>query len=179
MLDEKRTILIVIDVQGNLARVVIESEKRINSIIRLIKGMQALHIPILLTTQVPQKIGSTIPEVAVLLADTKEIPRVSFSVMRTPEVIEALKQSGRTQVVLCGFETHICLYQSSLDLLAAGYEVCLGVDVTSSRAEENKAVALAELGAQGVHLVTAELMLFSLLKGADHSAFKTIASLIK
>jgi nicotinamidase-related amidase len=179
MLDELCTILIVIDVQGNLARVVHESEKRINSIIALIKGMQALNIPILLTTQVPEKIGSTIPEVATLLPGVNEIPRLSFSVMRTTEVFDALKNSGRTQVVLCGFETHICLYQSSLDLLAEGFEVYLGVDVTSSRAEENKTATLTELRAQGVHLMTTEMMLFSLLKGADHSAFKTISSLIK
>jgi nicotinamidase-related amidase len=179
MLDKQRTILIVIDVQGNLARVVNESEKRINNIIRLIKGMQALEIPILLTTQVPQKIGSTIPEVAEVLTGVNEIPRVSFSVMRTPEVVEGLRQSGRTQVVLCGFETHICLYQTSLDLLAEGFEVYLGVDVTASRSEENKAVALTELSALGVHLVTSEMMFFSLLKGADNPAFKTIANLIK
>jgi nicotinamidase-related amidase len=179
MLDQQRTILIVIDVQGNLARVVNESEKHISNIIRLIKGMQALDIPILLTTQVPHKIGSTITEVAALFTETPEIPRLSFSAMRTPEVVETLKQSGRTQVLLCGFETHICLYQTSLDLLAAGYEAYLGVDVTSSRAEANKTVACTELGALGVHLVTTEMIFFSLLKGADHPKFKTIANLIK
>ena len=179
MLDEKQAILIVIDVQGNLARVVNESEKRISNIIRLIKGMQALEIPILLTAQAPQKIGSTIPEVAALFTGVTEIPRISFSMMRSPEVVDALKQSGRTQVVLCGFETHICLYQTSLDLLREGFEVYLGVDVTSSRTEENKVTALTELSAQGVHLVNTEMIFFSLLKNADHPAFKTIASLVK
>jgi isochorismate hydrolase len=179
MLDEQRAILVVIDVQGNLARVVNESEKRIESIIKLIKGMQALNIPILLTAQAPQKIGGTIPEVAALLPGVVEIPRLSFSVMGTPEVFSALKMSGRTQVVLCGFETHICLYQSSLDLLEQGFEVFLGVDATSSRMEDNKLTALNELRAQGVHLVGTEMILFSLLKSANHPAFKTIAKLIK
>lgn len=179
MLDEQRAILIVIDVQGNLARVVNESEKRIESIIKLIKGIQALNIPILLTAQAPQKIGGTIPEIAVLLSGVAEIPRLSFSVMGTPEVFGALKTSGRTQVVLCGFETHICLYQSSLDLLEQGFGVFLGVDATSSRMEDNKLTALNELRAQGVHLVGTEMILFSLLKSADHPAFKTIAKLIK
>ncbi len=179
MLDEQRAILIVIDVQGNLARVVNESEKRIESMIKLVKGMLALNIPILLTAQAPQKIGGTIPEIAALLPGVAEIPRLSFSVMGTPEVVSALKASGRTQVLLCGFETHICLYQSSLDLLEQGFEVYLGVDVTSSRIEENKLTVLTELRAQGVHLVSTEMILFSLLKSADHPAFKTIAKLIK
>ena len=179
MLDIQRALVIVIDVQGNLARVVNESEKRIDTIIKLIKGLQAVNIPIFLTAQAPQKIGGTIPEITALLPGISEIPRLSFSVMRTPEVVSALKASGRTQVVLCGFETHICLYQSSLDLLEQGFEVYLGVDVTSSRTEENKLTALTELQAQGVHLVTTEMILFSLLKSADHPAFKTIARLIK
>jgi hypothetical protein len=66
-----------------------------------------------------------------------------------------------------------------LDLLEQGFEVFLGVDATSSRMEDNKLTALNELRAQGVHLVGTEMILFSLLKSANHPAFKTIAKLIK
>ena len=120
MLDENNAVLAVIDVQGKLARVVSESELRIQRVISLVKGMQALKVPIFLTAQAPEKIGHTIPEVAELFEAPSDIPRVSFSVMRTEQFAEALRASGKRQVALCGFETHICLYQSSLDLLAEG-----------------------------------------------------------
>lgn len=179
MLDENNAVLAVIDVQGKLARVVSESELRIQQVVTLVKGMRALNVPIFLTAQVPEKIGHTIPEVAELFEAPFEIPRVSFSVMRTEQFTEALRASEKRQVVLCGFETHICLYQSSLDLLAEGYEVYLVVDASSSRSEENKTAALAELRAEGAHLVTVESALFSMLKTAAHPTFKTIARLIK
>ena len=82
-------------------------------------------------------------------------------------------------MLLCGFEAHICLYQSSLDLLAQGFEVTLVADAVSSRNTYNKAIALQELTNQGVHLTTVEMALFSLLRSAQHPAFKTIFKLIK
>lgn len=179
MIDEQKAILVVIDVQGNLARVVSDSEQKIRNIVCLIQGAQALALPILVTSQVPQKIGFTIPEVMGLFNDIHEIPRVSFSVMRNPEMVEAIRASGRSQVVLCGFETHICIYQSSIDLLAEDFDVYVVADATSSRSEENKNIALTEMRAQGVHLMPVEGLFFSMLKSADHQEFKTIARLIK
>jgi nicotinamidase-related amidase len=82
-------------------------------------------------------------------------------------------------LLLCGFEAHICLYQSSLDLLAEGFEVTLVADAVSSRNSYNKAIALQELTNQGVHLTTVEMALFSLLRSAQHPAFKSISKLIK
>ena len=82
-------------------------------------------------------------------------------------------------MLLCGFEAHICLYQSSLDLLAEGFEVTLVADAVSARNTYNKAIALQELTNQGVHLTTVEMALFSLLRSAQHPAFKSISKLIK
>ena len=82
-------------------------------------------------------------------------------------------------MLLCGFEAHICLYQSSLDLIAEGFEVYLAADAVSSRDPFNKTIALQELSSQRVHLTTVEMALFSLLRSAHHPAFKPISKLIK
>jgi len=179
MLIPENTLLVVIDVQGNLARLVAESESTIQAIEKLVQGAKLLDIPVLLTAQVPEKIGHTIPEIAGLLPEQTDLPRVHFSIWQDAAVQEAICSSERQQVLLCGFEAHICLYQSSLDLLAEGYEVYLAADAVSSRNPYNKSIALQELAKQGVHLTTVEMALFSLLRSAQHPAFKSISRLIK
>ncbi|MFZ3070795.1 MAG: isochorismatase family protein [Anaerolineaceae bacterium] len=179
MLVCESTILIVIDAQGKLARIVHESEQSIRQIETLVGGAKLLDVPVLLTVQVPEKLGHTIPEIAELLPEQSDIPRISFSVWRESRVVRELEGSGRKQILLCGFETHICLYQSALDLLEAGYEIYLAADAASSRVETNKTVALNELRGQGVHVITVEMALFSLLRDAKHPAFKAVSALIK
>ena len=179
MLSPETSLLVVIDVQGNLARVVADSESAIRAVEQLVQGASLLEIPVLLTAQVPEKIGHTIPEIAGLLPDQADLPRVHFSIWQDAAVQQAIRSSGRRQLILCGFEAHICLYQSSLDLLAEGFEVTLAADAVSSRNLYNKDIALQELSKQGVHLTTVEMALFSLLRSAQHPAFKAISRLIK
>lgn len=179
MLQIQDTQVLFIDVQGNLARVVAESELRIQAICRLASASLALKLPVLLTTQVPKKIGSTIPELRVVLTDHFEYPRTSFSVMQDPACAQAIASRGRKQVLLAGFEAHICLYQTAIDLLEEGYEPWLITDCISSRDLANKNVAIREARAQDVHLSSSEQALFSLLRDARHPAFKTISKLIR
>jgi len=179
MLNPETTLLVVIDVQGNLARVVAESESAIRAVGQLVQGSGLLGIPVLLTAQVPEKIGHTIPEIAGLLPDQTDMPRVHFSIWQDAAVRQAIRNSRRQQLLICGFEAHICLYQSSLDLIAEGFEVYLAADAVSSRNPYNKTIALQELSNQGVHLTTVEMALFSMLRSAQHPAFKSISKLIK
>ncbi len=179
MITPENTLLLVIDVQGNLARVVADSEASIRAVGQLVQGAKLLGIPVILTAQVPEKIGHTIPEIAELLPGQSDLPRVHFSVWQDEAVRQAIRNTGRRQILLCGFEAHICLYQSSLDLLAEGFEVYLTANAVSSRDPFNKATALQELISQGVHLTTVEMALFSMLRSAGHPAFKPISKLIK
>lgn len=95
MLTPENTLLIVIDVQGNLARVVAGSESAIQAVARLVRGMGLLEIPVLLTAQVPEKIGHTIPEIASLLPNQEDLSRVHFSIWQDEGVQKAIRSSGR------------------------------------------------------------------------------------
>jgi nicotinamidase-related amidase len=179
MLSIERSILIIIDAQGRLARVVAESEAAVERICILVKGAQLLDVPALLTAQAPEKIGHTIPEIASLLPEHADMPRISFSIWRDQAVRLAVQALDRKQLLLCGFEAHICLYQSAMDLLAEGFEVYLVADAVSSRRQSDKSTALAELSACGVHLTTVEIALFALMQNAQHPAFKSVSTFIK
>jgi len=179
MLYQENCVLIVVDAQGNLARVVAESEAAISRIQTLIKAADVLKLPVLLTAQSPHKIGHTIPEVASLLPGQEELSRASFSFLADEGCRRALESMGRRQALLCGFETHICVYQSSAYMLAAGYEVYVAADAVSSRKPEDKRTALREISALGGHVISTEMALFSLLRQASDPRFKAISSLIK
>jgi len=179
MLNLSDAVLIVVDVQGKLARVVEDSEHMIGQIQKLVKGMLALEIPIILTAQVPEKLGETVEEIAEVLPDLKQVSRTSFSVFRSIEILNTLAELKRKQIILCGFETHICLYQSALDLMNSDYEVYLVVDGTSSRKGVDKATAIMRVNAEGGKLTTVEMTLYELMRDARHPAFKTVAKIIK
>ncbi len=97
MLEIKKTVLMVIDAQGRLARVVSQSELACRQVVRMVTAADLLSIPVLLTAQAPEKIGHTIPEIAALLAGQLEYPRVTFSAMGAPALVSALEELARTR----------------------------------------------------------------------------------
>ena len=180
MLDLLNAVLIVVDVQGRLAESVADAEARMAKVITLVEGAKLLDLPILLTAQAPEKIGHTVTELAEKLPETREIPRSSFNIIADPVFFKALESHSRKQVILCGYEAHICIYQSAIALAGAGYEVYVVQDAVSSRDLNNKQVALNELGKhRNIHVLTVEMLLFALLKDAKLPAFKAVSRLIR
>lgn len=179
VLDINNCFVVVIDVQGNLAKVVAESDSANENVGKLVHGSLELGLPIFLTAQAPEKIGHTTDAIRALVPGHHEYPRTSFSIWEDETLRADLLQTGRKQALLCGFESHICLFQSANDLHEAGFEVWMVTDATSSRAVVNKEIALGELRAEGVHLSSVEMILFSLLRDARHPAFKAISKVIR
>ena len=179
MLDIKNCCLVVIDVQGKLAQLMYEKEKLFSNISVLIKSTKILGIPILWCQQVPKALGETVDEIRELLTDNEPINKSAFSCCGDEAFGQRLKQTGKKQIILCGIETHVCIYQTAMHLLDDDFDVTLVADAVSSRAAENKALAIEKLNAEGVSLSSTEMALFELLKDAKHPNFKEIAKLIK
>ena len=179
MLDINHCFVVVVDVQGNLAKVVADSNLANENIQKLIEGSLELGLPIFITAQAPEKIGHTTEPIRALLPEHHEYPRTTFSIWEDEALREAIAQTGKKRALLCGFESHICLYQSAIDLQKNGFEVWMVADAVSSRALVNKDIALAELRAEGVHLTNVETALFALLRDSRHPSFKTISNLIR
>ncbi len=180
MLKTDQTVLVVIDVQGKLAQVMHEKEALFANLEKIIKGAQVLGLPLIWTEQAPEKLGPTSPEIAALLASqAKPIAKSSFSCCGHPPFMEALKMLNRRQVLLTGIETHVCVYQTALDLLTAGYEVQVVTDAVSSRTAENKHIGLERMKTAGAALTGVEMALFELLRVAEGPQFKEIAKIVK
>jgi nicotinamidase-related amidase len=179
MLDIEKCSLVVVDVQGRLAQLMYGREVLFKNIQILIKAAKILDIPIVWCQQVPDSLGPTVCGIAELLSGIEPINKASFSCCSDEQFISKLNSLGRQQVLLCGIETHVCIYQTAVDLRNRGYEVNVVADAVSSRTLENKQIGLERLEAEGTGLGSTEMVLFELLKTADHPQFKQIVRLIK
>ena len=177
MLKKEEAVLTVIDIQGNLYLAMDQKEFLLDNTTRLIKGINLLEIPVILTEQV--KIGPTIPELSSLMPGITPIVKNSFSCCGDAGFMAALAATGRKQVLVCGIEAHVCAYQTSMDLMAAGYEVHLVADAVSSRTARNREIGIQKLLAGGAVLTSTEMALFELLKTATDPRARDLFRIIK
>jgi nicotinamidase-related amidase len=179
MLDAAGCCLVVVDVQGKLAQVAHDKEKLFANCEVLIKTAKGLEFPVIWCEQNPKALGPTIEQLGSLLTEEQPIAKYSFSCCGNEEFSERVKSLGRKQYILCGIESHVCIYQTAMDLKEAGLEVEVVADAVSSRTAENKNIALRRMEREGVKISCTEMVLFELLKTAKHEKFKELARLIK
>lgn len=179
MLDIQKCCLVVVDVQGRLAQLMYDRQALFKNIQILIKAAKILEIPIIWCQQCPDALGPTVPEIEQLLTDTEPIDKASFSCCGIERFNEKLNGLGRRQILLCGIEAHVCIYQTAVDLLSKGCYVDVIADAVSSRTLENKQIGLERIRAERANITSVEMVLFELLGTAKHPRFKQIARLIK
>ena len=179
MLEIESCSLAVVDVQGKLAQLMHSKDVLFKNIQILIQAARILEMPILWCEQVLGALGRTVPEIARLLSDIAPINKFAFSCCGADHFVAKLNESARNQVLLCGIEAHVCIYQTAVDLLAKGFEVAVVADAVSSRTLANKQIALSRLAAEGANISSVEMALFELLRTAEHHKFRQIARLIK
>jgi len=179
MLTLENTVLTVIDVQGKLAQIMYDKNSLFTNLQRIIRGAQALNIPILWAEQIPEKLGPTVPEISNLLADQQPIAKSSFSCCGEERFMKNLKTLNRKQILITGIEAHVCVYQTVMDLLASGYEIHVLSDAVSSRTVANKEVGLNIMQKSGAKIQSVELVLFELLKIAEGEQFREIIKIVK
>lgn len=178
ILRREDTLLLVIDYQQRLVDVMARKESVTDEITRLIQGMKKLNIPILATEQYPQGLGPTVPQVAEMLDPAQILSKMTFSCCGLEDFSTRVKSLKRRQIVVTGIETHVCVLQTVLDLLANGYQAHVPVGAVCSRADTNRDNALARMEKAGAVLTNLESVLFELLVAAGTDDFKAVRKLI-
>jgi nicotinamidase-related amidase len=175
-----QTALLVIDVQEKLFPYVERSCEVMQTIQKVVKGFQILHLPIFVSEQYPQGLGQTVAPLKNCLGDApRYLVKTAFSCLDDPQVKETLLSSPFNQWVLIGIEAHVCVLQTAKDLLAADKQVTVLNDAISSRSIYDFSTAIAELRDCGARVSSAETVLFELLRHSKASEFKEISQLIK
>ncbi|GEA59088.1 isochorismatase family protein [Vibrio comitans] len=179
MLEKDNTGLIVVDVQGELARLVHDSEALISNCMKLIKGAQVLGLPVIVLEQNSQKLGSTVEEIVALIDDLKPIEKWAFNGCESANLVEVVKAHNLDTWLVCGIEAHICVYQTAIGLAGLGYNVELVSDCVSSRTLENKHLGITRIKESGVAVTGLEMSLYELVGDCRASEFKSILDLIR
>ncbi|WP_447956463.1 isochorismatase family protein [Vreelandella sp. EE7] len=168
------TLMLCVDFQTGLIPVIEHFEQGLAEAAWLAGVAQEVGVPVWLTEQNPVKLGPTAPALSDALTDHRVWEKQHFSIAEEPEFMEALNALGRRQVVLCGTEAHICVLQSALGLLEAGYEVYWLVDATLSRRPVETGLARKRAGQHGAITATADMVAYEWLHRCDSALFKRV-----
>ena len=170
-------ILLVIDVQDKLVGSVAEHIKVAENIKALVKVSSLLGIPIVATEQ--EKLGGTITGIMALLKDAKPFLKLSFSCCDAGGFIERLRGLNRKTIIICGIEAHICVLQTSLDLMELGFKTFVVNDAVSSHASGDCDSAVERMRGEGAVITTTESLIFELMGKAGTPEFKSILDIVK
>ncbi|MEE4295476.1 MAG: hydrolase [Wenzhouxiangella sp.] len=172
-------LLLIVDVQGKLARLMDESEAMIRQQQILIAACRILGVPVVWAEQLPEKLGPTVPELTEKLSGLSPLSKSSFGCCGDDALMGAIKSTGRQQIVLCGIEAHVCVWQTAAALIRSGYEVHLACDAVSSRSAFNREIAFRRMAQAGIFLSNVEMILFELMRAAEHPRFREVTALLK
>jgi nicotinamidase-related amidase len=177
LLARTEAVLVVVDVQERI-NAVMADQGHLARIAVLVDACATLGIPVIATEQYPKGLGPTVPSVAAPLPEPPLV-KDTFSCVREPAVRAAIEAAGRRQAVVAGIEAHVCVLQTALDLVAAGFQVHVPHDAVSSRRPADKAWALDRMAAAGVIVTTAESALFELLERCGTDEFRAVSRMIR
>lgn len=170
---------LIIDIQDKLYPHIHKFDVLTRNSSILIRGLKILNIPVLLTQQYTKGLGETVPEIRELTSEVNPIEKNSFSCCDEPVFMDALKKLGKKYVVIAGIETHVCILQTTLDLINHSYIPVVIEDCVASRDKRNKKIALERMRQEGAIISTYESVLFELCRFAGNEQFKQISKLVK
>jgi nicotinamidase-related amidase len=177
-LTPSNSMLLVVDVQEKLLAKIPAARQLVRNIAFLVDAAKLLNVTVIATEQYPKGLGETTEELARRLP-TDRPAKVTFSCIGAPNLLHTIRSSRRDCVVLVGMETHVCVMQSALDLLAEGFQVFLAADALQARYRMDHETALRRMERAGGIPTTVESIAFEWLGASDHPQFKAISKLIQ
>jgi isochorismate hydrolase len=179
MLDKDNAALLIIDIQERLAVVMDKKDMVVRNTLHLVELAKMQSLPVVVTEQYPKGLGKTLPEIQSALPAFLPIEKVSFNCCGEASFNEQMKRLGKKKIIVTGMETHICVLQTSLGLMKAGFDVHLVVDAVCSRTKANWRSGLELIRDAGGVVTNTETVLFQLLGVAGTPEFKAISNRIK
>ena len=189
LLDRKRSVLIVIDLQGKLMEMIYRPALVVETNRRLLKLAELFQVPVLITEQYPKGLGPTHPQIwqqfEQLTVPKRHLEKTSFGCCGDPEFFDAIAQlrphleAGQRQLLIAGIEAHVCVMQTVIELLAGHEQVYLCWDAISGRGEEYRHYALERMRRAGAIITNHESVGFEWSRDKNHPAFKELNRLLK
>jgi len=174
-----KTAALIIDVQERLFPHIQDHDVLVSNMGILIRGLQIMEIPLMVTQQYSKGLGKTIDPVEKLFMPFKPIEKTAFSCCDEPGIMAAMERTGKDFIILAGIESHVCVLQTTLDLLERGFKPVVIEDCISSRKADDKDTAIHRMRQEGAIITSYESILFELCRFSGSPEFKQISSLVK
>lgn len=176
---KEQTLAVFIDIQEKLFPFIQDKDQLEQNLVTLSAGLKALGIHLLVTEQYTKGLGFTILPLKMELGDYPAIEKTAFSCCDEPRFMTALIASKKQNIILCGIETHVCVLQTTIDLIQAGYQPIVIEDCVSSRKLSDKITAIERMRQGGAIISSLESILFELTRYSGTETFKAISKLVK
>lgn len=170
----ERCALLLIDVQARLLPHMHDAVQILDSCVWLVRLAQKLGVPVLASEQYPQGLGPTVPRLREALGPAPVVPKVDFSCMREPALMQ-LTALSRPQTVVAGIEAHVCVLQTAMELCALGKQVFVVADAVSSRSPTSRDLGIERMRTAGVQIVSREMVAFEWLERAGTPQFRDVS----
>ena len=181
-ISKENTAALFVDMQERLIPAVTDGEEIVRRNVTLLEGLKVMGVPMIVLRQYPKGLGDTAPELREAMGEHVPFDKLAYSAMGD-EAIRAefarLKERDIKNILVCGVESHVCVLQSCIDLVAEGFQVLMVADAVTSRNPYDKKIALRRAAGEGILLTTVESALFELCVVAGTEEFKAISKLVK
>ncbi|MCA9425932.1 MAG: isochorismatase family protein [Candidatus Omnitrophica bacterium] len=169
---------VIVDFQEKLIPHIPNADSIRKNLSRIARAAGILRVPLLVTEQYPRGLGKTDPEIERAVGNVQCIEKISFSCFGEPKFLGRLKGMNVQTLLLGGIETHICIAQTALHALLAGYQVHVLVDAVGSREPAATKTAVNRIKEAGGIVSTTEMALYELMGKAGSPEFKEIQALL-
>jgi nicotinamidase-related amidase len=177
LMDAGAAQLLVVDMQARLMPAIAGAEAIVANARIALGAAAALGVPVTISEQYPTGLGPTVADLGV--AGVEPLAKTEFSCLANAALAARLAAAGRPQLVLLGAEAHVCVLQTALDAAAGGYAVFVLADAVGSRRVESRDHGLRRMAAEGVRVVTTEMLVFEWLRDAQSPHFRALSRLIR
>jgi len=179
LLQRGQAVLVFVDVQERLHAEMPRRDEVASNLLKLDDAANVLGVPVVVTEHAAKAFGPTIEPLRTSLASASPLHKMVFSCFGSEEFRSKLESLGRKQVVIAGYEAHVCVCQTALDAQAAGYQVHVVRDAVGSRSDANAAIGLEKMAGAGVLPASTETVIFELLQRAGTDEFRALLPVIK
>lgn len=170
---------LMVDIQEKLVPHMHKYQVLIKNTEKLIRGLKILDVPLITTQQYTKGLGPTIDVIEQYLSGINKIEKLTFSCCGEENFMHELNRHNRKFIIIAGIEAHVCVLQTTADLIASGYYPVIVKDCISSRKPEDKKSAIARMRDEGAVITTFESILFELCQVAGTDRFKEISKIVK
>ncbi len=177
-ISKRQTALLIMDAQAKIINPIKNRDLILENIYKLLKAYEILGENIYISEQNPLKLGSTV-EKLLPKTDFKVFEKMDFSIANNKQLNNELSINKIKQLIICGFETHICIQQSVLGLLKKNFKVYIAADSMSSRKTIDHDIAVKRMQSEGAIVSTSEAIIFELCETSSRIEFKNISNIIK